>query len=325
MFIPQAVPRHVFSQIVTFSSNTKVATHVGANNGTTLPSLEVIKDEVPRQVIAMDLFHLFLIIQLLARADIGCYYPDMTLFRDALYSLTHIGLILDSKFVFRYAAKYLVTSKNALEFARTVLRAFEGELNYEWTASLIGEAFGNIIRMNPAIFNFIATFHSTPPQFRALARRVCKSVGNNNARFWKNQPRFIRCTECHKAISRADSVLSIAANVQVMPCCYSLIHYDCFQRFLLRSVACDHDCCNVLSCVKLSPQLDMRNFNFTICQSCAASYDKGWCLCDNELNALVVAKRERLRQANQYNGFDYKSRPEIHFYAAVLKALNKVP
>ena len=264
---------------------------MGDNAETTLPCPgENI--EVPQQVIAMNLFHLFLVIQMLARAEEGCPYPNMTLFIGCLHSLTNIGLILDSGFLFKYAARYLVTCKNVLRFAKTILKAFPGKTNYEWSASLIAEAFGNIARMKLALFHYLGTFHSNPPQYQALARKVCRSLGSNNSRFWNNQQIFIRCTFCHKAISRADSILRVRANVQVISCCYCLALYICFQCFLLLSVACDHDCSNVLSCVMLARPLRMRKFNFTVCPACEASYVKGRCFSNDKLNAIVVAKRE---------------------------------
>jgi hypothetical protein len=320
MFVPQAVPRHLFSECVSFAENTKPATHVADNVDTELPHPD--DTELPGHVIAMNLFHLFTIIQMLARAESGCYYPTMSLFTDCLHSLTHIGLILDSKFLFKYAAKHLITGNNVLIFAKTILKTFPGEIDYGWSASLVAEAFGNVARMNPDLFDYLRTFHSSPAQQQALTRRICKSVGSNNARFWRNQPNLVRCNFCHKAISRTESILSVTANVQVLPCCYSLAHYTCFQSFLLRSVACDHDCSDVQSCVALLPPMEIRHFNFTICPACDASYIKGRCSCDDELNAIVVAKRERLRYANEYNGFDYKSRPEIHLYVAVQNVLD---
>ena len=115
----------------------------------------------------------------------------------------------------------------------------------------------------------------SPMTFRRL---TLSRTLSETARFWAPFGQWcVQCVLCRRPQLAYDPIHTMEG-VQIIPCCFRPVCFDCFRIFLLDSLECTHGCSDVLACASLIDWATVPLYPYAglRCPNCRAVYARGF-------------------------------------------------
>ena len=178
-----------------------------------------------------------------------------------------------------------LTPQNSPEFVAHIL-------NYYGSHSSYGRAFVEAVqRFLPTLTssNILSIMKSKTGHYSAkYLKKKLRDQDRQFYRFWSYHLGGF-CNFCDTPFRPSVSYIN---SVEFFPCCFELVHANCFRAFLRYNIKCPVNCIDILRCVKTHPP--RGPFDSDDCPFCGTRYNRGVIDLTSE-STIVRDQREALR------------------------------
>ena len=265
------------------------------------------KPNSPPFVMAFNMLHLQLCLDILCQSDsINDQVPGSDLLQESLVSVCHLADILASDYLLDYASLWLTTPVNVYLFLQLVSSRFPKD-SVDFRRIFVQASPVISLELDHAWATILAN-----NRFARSLRAECYDNLMSITSFWAEQEVWRRCAECSKRISNFHAIAGFEADVQILPCCYNLVHLECLSSMLLRSLSCSHGCSRPSRCIFVQDPRSVLPTHVN-CRLCDTLYYRG--LMDFDLeDYLTTIKRLTYRSSHHYNGRRLQDTKEFYIY-----------
>ena len=264
-------------------------------------------------IAAVNLFHFSLCVTIISSCEfVDDHVPEADLLRDHLTSVFHIADIIGSEFLLEYAARWFTNPDNVFLYLQYLSTKMDKS-----GPRFLG-LFHKSMHALPMPPDVVIQYISTHKHFARELRRQSTISRLQMVSFWREQSVWRKCVLCGLHLSNLDKVHGFPADIQILPCCWSLCHLECINKLLLFSMACDHRCRHPVECLRTrNPYLVTGNN--ARCNSCDKLYYRGF-LDDDFDDFHLIMKRTSLKASYSYNGDRLARYPEMYIYPMYVQA-----
>ena len=296
------------------ASNPDSISYVGTNEQ--IGDFRVISKKMRRKfplIALVNLYHLSLCITIISSCgSVDQHIPEADLLRDHLTSVFHIADIIGSGFLLEYAARWLVNTDNVFLY----LQFLTGRMDKSGPEFL--NLFHKSMHALPMPPDVVLQYISDHKYFARELRRQSAISRLQVVSFWREQSVWRKCVLCGRRLSNLDRIHGFPADIQIMPCCWSLSHLTCLNRLLLFSMACDHRCSDPVECLRQRNPYTVPGGNAR-CHGCDKLYYRGF-MDDDFDDFHLIMKRSSLRASYASNGDRLIRYSDMYMYPSYVRA-----